>query len=177
MRVLGIDPGIRNCGICIFDATTQRIDSWEVVDTDPSSAKAMIRQLDTALGEGQIAIHLVDGIDGVAVERQPPKNAQMLKCMYYIESYVAHRFPEAWYVTITPQKRHALTRGDHHRGAPSANYAARKKRSIEYVASWLASTSNNAEAHRLLATHAKKDDLCEAFLVALIAASQRRDEE
>jgi hypothetical protein len=171
MRVLGIDPGLHNCGVCVYETTTQHIQAWEVIDTDPSSAKGMTASLDEALDR----VLRMGDIDGVAVERQPPKNAQMLKCMYYIESYAAYRFPKAWYVTITPQKRHALTRPG---GVPvPSTYAARKKRSIEYVVAWLASTDNNSEAQKILAAHAKKDDLCEAFLVALIAASQRRDQE
>lgn len=171
MRVLGIDPGLRNCGVCVVEGS-RIIVQWVVIDTDPQSAQAMIAALDAA---GFPA--LMQGVDGVAVERQPPKNAQMLKCMYFLESYVAHRFPSVWYTTVTPQKRHAFVRasGGGSSSHTSSSYVSRKKASVDFVTSWLEG-DEHGDARAILARHDKKDDLCESFLVALIA-SQRRDQK
>lgn len=168
MKVLGIDPGAKHCGLCVYDAEHEIIRHWAIAEIDASNAKAMHASLDTALAGGWM-----DGVVSVSVERQPPKNAQMLKCMYYIESYMAHRYPEVWYQTVTPQKRHAFVK-QAVPGEGASTYASRKKASVTYVQAWLAQRQPQNEAARgILARHAKKDDLCESFLVACIALQSR----
>jgi len=53
-----------------------------------------------------------------------------------------------------------------------STYASRKKASVAYVQGWLAQRPRNEAAREILARHAKKDDLCESFLVACIASQQ-----
>jgi hypothetical protein len=176
MKVLGIDPGAKHCGLCVYDVGEDVITRWAIADIDASSAKAMVLSLDAA-----ISGWMDDGVVGVAVERQPPKNAQMLKCMYYLEGYMAHRYPDVWYVTVTPQKRHAFVKKETTSSGEPSSYASRKKASVAYVQGWLEQRlEKNQAALEVLSRHAKKDDLCESFLVARIAAgraSQRRDQK
>ena len=163
--ILGIDPGMHHCGVCVYDPQKDTVAWWAVRSFDMDSASVFRRSFEEVVCEMDAVVphHL---IDTVAIERQPPKNAQMLKMQHYLEMTVACLWPHVTVcVKITPQRRLKYVRENSTVPLDTSTYGARKKASVAFVESW----SRERDVAMPLAR--KTDDACEALLVALVAST------
>lgn len=173
MRILSVDPGRKNLGLCVIDADdTDRsgmrdlITIWKVIEISTDTA-ALKQTLDETLRDIEY--------DVVVIERQPPKNATMKRFEHLFEMYFAmHGVP-----THVIDARHKLTFASHTPHWPgerpivggkdkgSWSYIRRKKISVAVVTRFLAATeTRHATIREVFDKAQKKDDYADAFLQA-----------
>ncbi len=153
MRVIGIDPGIKNLGVCCIDDGT--VTFLETIDV--TEFLRGIESLDPYL----------QAADVVAIESQPGTNRSVTKVMHFVELYVAMK-SRATVVFIAPRTRLAFVR--RHTTMDTGTYKERKLASVEVAAALM---STNDTLARKFTRLQKKDDVAEAFLCAWIATSSQ----
>ncbi len=170
MRVLSIDPGRKNLGLCVLDidvhtrtGINDTVLFWKVCET-PTDIAGVIDVLESAL----------DGIeyDETVIERQPPKNSTMKRFEHIFEMYFAMQRKPVYVI----DSRHKLsfaaktpfwTGGTVEPGKGSWNYYKRKKISLTTVAKFLDATRDrHQQFHELFQKSQKKDDLSDSLLQA-----------
>ena len=172
VRILSIDPGRKNLGLCVIHADADRsgmldtITFWSLIEISTEAA-VLKETLDETLRDVEYDI--------VVVERQPPKNSTMKRFEHLFEMYFAmHGVP-----VHVVDARHKLTFASHTPHWPggrpidagkdkgSWSYIRRKKISVAVVTKFLDATdARHASFRALFATAHKKDDYADALLQA-----------
>lgn len=163
MKVLGIDPGIKNMGMCVANVTQSSVTivSWSCVEIDDSSSQRFTKSFGDAMSRVLGETSMRD-IDEIRVETQPTKNYRMKRVQHYIEMYIAFTHPNLDVIQfVSPQKKKRVT------NPQTDSYYRRKQASIQYVETYL-EESNNSMWKTLFHSHEKKDDLAESLLLILI---------
>jgi len=153
MRVLSIDPGSKNLGLCILERTDSgdTIVFWNVVEV-PTEAVKLRNALDSLL-EGM-------SYDHVVIERQPP-HAGMNRLQHLFEMYFVMKDKP---VSIMD----ARTKLKYIHAPSKMTYRERKAISVDAVKRYLETSADRHEdALKLFETVAKKDDYSDALLQAL----------
>jgi hypothetical protein len=170
MRVLSIDPGRKNLGLCVLDidvatrtGVNDTVTFWRVCET-PTDIAGVIEVLDSALQGVEF--------DETVIERQPPKNSTMKRFEHIFEMYFAMQRKPVYVI----DSRHKLTFATKtpfwtgstvEPGKGSWNYIKRKKISVSTVAKFLDATVDRHQSyHDLFAKSQKKDDLSDSLLQA-----------
>jgi len=155
MRIVGIDPGVKNLGVCVVDVTDPVGETHAVTfigTIDVTEFTKGIRCMDPYF----------ETADLVAIESQPGTNRNVTKIMHFVELY-ARLKSKAAVVFIAPRTRLAFVR--RHTSLETSSYKERKLASIEVARSLMRDAT---EFDRLK----KQDDPAEAFLCAYIARQQ-----
>tara|TARA_B100001142_G_scaffold299169_1_gene322904 strand:+ start:545 stop:1030 length:486 start_codon:yes stop_codon:yes gene_type:complete len=157
MEIIAIDPGRKNLGLAVVVPGVSgevNIARWETVDLVPSVAKPPIARVVSA------ATAFVSGLDTsrvyeVRIEQQPNQNICM-KVLSHVLQALFESLPAAPAVRIISPKAYKT---------PGMTYARRKKDSVARVCTMLQGPGLEVwRAH--FASHAKKDDLADALLLA-----------
>lgn len=168
MRVLSVDPGRKNLGLCVLAADLadptgahDLIEYWTVREA-PADAHGLKRAL----------TDMLDGVayDEVVIERQPPRNPSMKRLEHLFEMYFAmlnkpvRVFDARNKLAFAMRTPHWATAG---RGVVWSNYGHRKKLAVTIVAAFLeASGAHNTAFQSMFKTAKKKDDFSDALLQA-----------
>jgi len=174
-RIVSIDPGRRNLGLCLLEST----------DDDPMHDRIVIwKLLNTPPDAGGLAACLNEVLDGVpydraVLERQPPKNAAMKRTEHMLEMYFAMRGTP---VSILDAKRKLafalktpLWNGAQNK--ESWSYIQRKKLAVTIATRFLEMTQQPDESVTAFRTAPKKDDLADCLLQAQAYAHQPEGSE
>ena len=170
MRVLSIDPGRKNLGLCVLEVDTQTrtgvndtVAFWKVCET-PTDIAGVIHVLETVLYGVEY--------DETVIERQPPKNPTMKRFEHIFEMYFALQRKPVYVI----DSKHKLTFASKtpfwtgstiEPGKGSWNYFKRKKISVSTVAKFLDATKDrHPDYHTLFVKSQKKDDLSDSLLQA-----------
>ena len=163
MIVLGIDPGIKNMGICLarVDKDDVTILEWKCIQVDDSSSQLFVKTFKESLDMVLCDVKVSD-IEDIRVESQPTKNYRLKRIQHYIDMYFALFHPKLDIVTfVSPQKKKRYTSDKN-----VDSYYKRKKASVQYVDSYLGSKNTTWKEYFL--SHTKKDDLAESLLLVLV---------
>jgi Holliday junction resolvasome RuvABC endonuclease subunit len=170
-RILSIDPGRKNLGLCVIRADENdrsgmrdAITFWRVVEISTDVAQ-LKRILDDILKDV--------AYDVAVIERQPPKNSTMKRFEHLFEMYCSmHGTPV--YVIDARHKLTFASRTPHWPGGRpidagkdkgSWSYVKRKKIAVAVVTKFLAET-DHAAFQELFDKAQKKDDYADALLQA-----------
>ena len=170
MRILSVDPGRKNLGMCVLDideternGTMDTILFWNLAET-PTEVGGLRSTLDTLLCDV--------AYDEVVIERQPPKNPAMKRFEHLFEMYFAMHDKPVYVI----DSRHKLTfaaktpfwtGGDVTGGKGSWSYIKRKKISVGIVTKFLEATKQrNEHFHSMFGRAQKKDDFSDSLLQA-----------
>jgi len=147
MRVVSVDPGLRNFGVAIFeDNKLVEFDSICIWDMVPKGKRKDYAYIARTLVE---KTSIFEGADVVLIERQMQSRmiviATALRCFFWNKSKMV--------APISVRKYFGISTG---------KYRNNKKASIELAPKFL----NEAQLKKFK-THKKKDDLSDAFLQGL----------
>ena len=152
MKVLSIDVGIKNLGMCILDSDTEKILYWDVreITSGYVQCKHVIKLFDELLKD--------HNVDEVIIEKQPNRNVRMRVIETMIHMYMNIKEIKS----VAYSSKHKLFgQGGNLKG--KKNYNERKKRSISIVL-YLMKGSNYEEYFNV---SRKKDDLADSYLQVL----------
>nr|WRJ69736.1 putative Holliday junction resolvase [Oceanusvirus sp.] len=192
MRVLSIDVGTKNLGACDVEASADgksfRIHRWCVLTSSERGTTAV----DEAIRGAVAAMRDLCGCeadggggscpwDRAVIENQPcMKNPRMKAVQTAIHTFLAMRpeDPDVVLAGAAGKNKVAdkILGKDEECGATSgARYRRAKKRSVEATKALLGSATDGRHDEWLakLATHPKKDDMCDAFLQAIYFLSDK----
>lgn len=170
--ILSIDPGSRHLALCILQTKT-KIVLWDVLSVRPTNnqhttAKDVSNTLNSVL-PSQIRAN----ITRVVIERQPPRNLEMLQMQHWLEMWCAIHCDKADIVLMNAQSRYkklaaltawadALAALDHLKDS----YRKRKLLAVDVTMRILQSTPHMEEKMTWFQGQTKQDDLADAFLQA-----------
>lgn len=153
MKVLSIDVGIKNLGVCIYERDEKKIIYWDVlVLTNKGYASARdVKQLFDKMLESVC-------VDFVIVEKQPSRNVRMRVIEHMILMYWTMKDV----VNISYSSKHKLSEQvGEFKG--KKNYRERKKISIQIVSEMMKTDPYGT----FFEQSRKKDDLSDSYLQAL----------
>lgn len=203
MRVISVDPGTKNLGLCVVDFpgdedSPARICEWVVTALDGSDAAGVASTMARVFGEtgdlSKTEVVIEKQVSGSAVGgrqrrsrsaklncpffcvSQPPKNAKTRTLQNFMEMLWTLRGADRVYVQDARLKLNwaATTRHWPRREIPDWSYAVRKKLSVEVARSWLDDGDTNAPWKEMFEASKKKDDLADALLQALAYTNMAR---
>lgn len=152
MKVLSIDVGIKNLGMCIFDSDNERILYWDVREI--TSGYVQCRHVKKFFDD-LLEIH---SVDEVIIEKQPNRNVRMRVIETMIHMYMTMKNMKS----IAYSSKHKLFgQGGNLKG--KKNYNERKKRSISIVMLLVRGTKHESYFNM----SRKKDDLADSYLQVL----------
>jgi Poxvirus A22 protein len=164
MQILSIDCGLKNMGVCLLHTENNvNIELWKVFDISMTDAKKLRTDLQTHFGGALF--------DVVAIEQQPCTNFKMTKLQHYLEMYFACTHPQAKITIVSPRSRlsHMQKQSWWPQGEDlPKTYRERKKASVKATELFLCHHQNLSKSLEYFQSHAKKDDLSDAFLQALV---------
>jgi hypothetical protein len=175
MRVLSVDVGIRNLGVCELEAQDGEltIGAWEVVSGDVGSDGGIQAAISGAVS-AMTELHDRTGGAGwdcVVIENQPCiKNPRMKAVQIAIHTFlVIHYGPDvsvclAGAVGKNKVAEKILGDGEPKEENAGKRYRAAKRRSVEAARRFLEARGGFGDRLAALASSAKKDDMCDAFL-------------
>ena len=153
MKVLSIDVGIKNLGMCILDSDDEKILYWDVREIT-SCGYVQCKHV-KHLFEELLKDHIVDE---VIIEKQPNRNVRMRVIEAMIHMYMTMKEIKS----IGYSSKHKLLgQGGNLKG--KKNYNERKKRGISIVSSLVKGGSYESYFN----TSRKKDDLADSYLQVL----------
>lgn len=154
--LLSIDVGIKNLAMCLFDPSSKRIHQWEVSGVPPMHSDGLYPCFLRHLRERQWVLEA----NTVLIEKQPDRNKGMKSVENFLHSYFIIHDKDV----IIYDARHKIPDVV---GAGKAQYARRKKASIERAKAFLTATGANADWVGFFEKHKKKDDLADTVMQAL----------
>jgi len=157
--VVGIDVGIRNMGLCVFDFNTCRVTEWEVISLVPSGGKYLPSQNVRYVCEFVDRYrHYFTEASAVVIERQMRTNMQIVEAVLHALNYRSA-------VVIQPRCVKA------HYGLSTRNYRQNKIRATNFAKAFV---QNNPSAfapgvaeRAFCGPHKKLDDLADALTLVL----------
>jgi len=160
-RVLGIDVGLKNLGLCVIDDASI-IRQWTVWGSAGSWARDMYACLETN------ATHaFLEGVTHVVIERQPQRNPTMVRISHYLEFF----FVSKGFEVSFQDPKHKLLYAASTEWFPVDStdkewtYWHRKQLAIKTTAAFVAAT--NQPLRSVFETSKKKDDLADALWHAM----------
>lgn len=159
VRIVGLDPGLRNMGWSVFDTEKGEFASFGVYDMmkgQPKSMKTKYEELVYAFCQNSQEV--LQTADVICIERQMVAKfkqiATALRCFNWETA-----------VLVAPRSMRV------HFGISTGAYRTNKKASIDIIPK-LAISQRNKDWFRLLAK-SKKDDIADAMLLALYWAEAK----
>lgn len=178
VRVLSIDVGIKNLGVCDMSARDRwvKIHEWKVMGcaVEDNGIDGSIRG---AVGAMSGLVEDAGGFvwDAVVIENQPcMKNPRMKAVQVAIHTFVAMRGDENTEVFLAAaagKNRVADAVLGSVRGS-SNKYKENKARSVS-ASRFLVRRGENSAWIRTLDSHPKKDDMCDAFMQGVYYLKER----
>lgn len=168
MIILGIDPGIKNLGLCLarVDGDDVTILSWKCVEIDDSSVHRFTATFGNAIDMTVSDVTKLNHIDDVRIESQPTKNYRLKRVQHYIEMYFALLHPKLDSLTfVSPHKKKRYTCPGEKK--QNESYYSRKQSSVRFVENYL--DTKNTTWKEFFSSRVKKDDLAESLLLILVA--------
>jgi len=158
--LLSIDCGIKNLAMCLINPTTRKIAKWDVSGVPPLHADGVFACMVRHLNDKS---WILDA-QTVIIEKQPDKNRGMKGIENLLHTYFLVKEKE---VTIW-DARHKIPDVA---GAGKAQYAKRKKASVERARKFIEET--NSDWVTFFDKHKKKDDLADTVMQALSYIDKR----
>ena len=156
--VLGIDVGIRNLGICVFDFNCAKVVVWDNVPLVPAGGRYIpannVQYVRDFVKRFQ---HYFDNAFRVVIERQMRVNMRIIEALLHSQFYDVCTVISARAVKM-------------HYGLSMQNYRANKQRAVEWADSFM---SNNACAFAdeldlsQYRKAGKRDDMADAMLLVM----------
>lgn len=173
--VAGIDIGIKNLAVCVFDCNTRRIMHWENYSVAATTPYKMCQNLVSTLDD----VHFEEfGVEKVMIEKQPPRGARaMQEISQWVYCYFAIRGLDAVFVNARTKFNHALGRELRELlllrvPRVDEDYRARKRLAVRVACEFLArNASQNEGAKRMFESMRKKDDLADSLMYCLTQTS------
>lgn len=150
--ILSIDCGIKNLAMCLIDSKTKKISHWDVSGVPMKHADGVFRCLVRHLNEKPWVL----GATTVLIEKQPDRNRVMKGVENLLHTYFLVKEKDV----VIWDARHKIPDVS---GPGKAQYAARKKASIERARAFIQGT----EWVQFFDDHKKKDDLADTVMQAL----------
>lgn len=189
MRILSIDVGIKNLGLCELEAEhgAIRLGRWAVVGGAPADgsihsaiAGAVAAMLDAYEGSGR------RGWDCVVIENQPSiKNPRMKAVQIAIHTFMIVHFGPDVSVSLAGAvgknkiaDRILASATDSRdpsvdRSTPGKRYRDAKKRSVTAARAFLARDAYHSRHLADLESSTKKDDMCDSLLQGIYFLTQK----
>lgn len=176
MKILSIDPGTKNMGICIVECKPSDISGdtdcilfWKCIGV-PSTALQVVSVFKNLLEHEQY--------DKVVIEAQPPKNTSMFRTQHYLEVLFALNETPCIIMPALAKLKYAQLHMKNHwpHDTLAANkkekwsYTKRKKLALTTIQSFLQNTSQSQEIREIYHRAAKKDDFADCALQAIACA-------
>ena len=161
MRVLSVDVGTVNMGVCLYDSGTQAIAHWTVLAVDRGvqlceGVLEVMQKLWDSLHELQTPV------DKVIIEKQSKRSLRMQAVQNYVHMFcVMQGAPTLVYSPVNKLK------GTGQENSGRSNYRARKKAAISLTQQWLAEHPQAAGVVAEFGSAKKRDDLADSLLQAL----------
>ena len=156
--ILSIDVGIRNLAMCLFDEHSTLIEQWDVSGIPPEHTDGVYVSLRKHLDERPWVLTATT----VLIEKQPDRNKKMKTVENFLHAYFVIKAPET--ETIVYDARFKIPDVS---GPGKAQYAKRKKASIDRCRIFLESSDVNAHWLPVFDTSKKKDDLADTVMQAI----------
>ena len=184
MRVLSVDVGVRNLGVCELEARGGELamGAWEVVRGDVGPDGGIQAAISGAVS-AMLDLHGRTGGAGwdcVVIENQPCiKNPRMKAVQIAIHTFlVIHYGPDVSVCLAGAVGKNKVAErilGGRGTEEPDAGkrYRAAKRRSVEATTRFLEARGGFADRLAALASSDKKDDMCDAFLQGVYYLSSK----
>jgi len=156
MRVLAIDISIRNLALCMLD--DKRIVHWQTVDLSGSEYRPQDNVKLVMEFRNEFS-HLFDAADLVIIERQMRVNMRIIEAVLHALSYKKCKIISA----RTIKQHFGLCRRD---------YRQNKQAAVEHVQKLLSACPEDEPHAAQFARTKKRDDLADAYLMALFFSQQ-----
>ena len=156
--ILSIDVGIRNLAMCLFDETSSRVVQWDVSGIPPEHTDGLFVSLRKHLDDRPWVLCA----QTVLIEKQPDRNKKMKTVENFLHAYCVIKNPGA--ETIVYDARFKIPDVA---GPGKAQYAKRKKASVDRCRVFLESDEVNADWLPVFDASKKKDDLADTIMQAL----------
>lgn len=156
--ILSIDVGIRNLAMCLFDETSTRVVQWDVSGIPPEHTDGLFVSLRKHLDDRPWVL----SAQTVLVEKQPDRNKKMKMVEHFLQAYCVIKAPGA--ETIVYDARFKIPDVS---GPGKAQYAKRKKASVDRCRAFLESNEVNSDWLPVFDASKKKDDLADTVMQAL----------
>ena len=164
MRLLSIDVGIINIGVCLINTKTKKIQNWDSGGIPPSSDKGLF----VCLRDHFRARPWVLDSDKILIEKQPDRNKRMKSVEHFIHTYFLCNDKDVQIYDA----RHKIPDVV---GAGKQMYRKRKNASIVRCGEFI--KEHNPEWVSFFNEHKKKDDLADAVMQALSYKEERITEK
>jgi len=160
--IVGIDIGVKNCGVCAWNPTTQTIAFWEVWTLPGTRAPEVIRALET-----NTPSLLALSPSTIIIEHQPIKNPTMVRLMHYLECYFTMKGYTVHFQDSKNKLLYASTMTSFPQDSTDREwtYRYRKQLAVRTVEGFLGATGQTLAT--VFHTSKKKDDLADALLHAM----------
>jgi Holliday junction resolvasome RuvABC endonuclease subunit len=170
---LGIDPGIVNLGLALFDKAAKRFSvvRLENVRIDPLDPKSGIDADKVGAVLKQVLEPLLQGAQGTEAVYAVVENQYVSTTrVQTVQSVCTSALQKMSIKYCTPPASSKFTRLDGVEPAGTQTYADRKRTASNWVQGWLATNSGGiSDAGRaVFEGHNKKDDMADAMLLALM---------
>lgn len=156
--ILSIDVGIKNLAICLFDEHSTRIEQWDVSGIPPEHHDGVYVSLRKHLDERPWVLTATT----VLIEKQPDRNKKMKTVENFLHAYFVIKAPDT--ETIVYDARFKIPDVS---GPGKAQYAKRKKASIDRCRIFLENGYINAHWLPVFEASKKKDDLADTVMQAI----------
>ena len=157
--ILSIDVGIKNLAMCLLDEENGNlVREWDVSGVPPEHKDGVYVSLRNHLD----ARPWILTAKTILIEKQPDRNKKMVSVMHFLYAYFIIKCPKA--ETILYDARHKIPDVA---GPGKAQYAKRKKVSIERCEEFIRSSLVNAHWLDTFLKSKKKDDLADTVMQAL----------
>lgn len=164
-RVLGIDVGAKNLGLCLLERTG-KILFWDVVTLRNMKKMPCAVDVYNALR----GIQAFEDADTVVIERQPPSNPGMCKIQHYLEYHCATLDKPVRVQDAKVKLGYAMTMPWWPEDGDTSSYYRRKKTAVKAVENYLKwSDTSCPDQQTIQRFHGstKKDDFADSLLHAL----------
>lgn len=158
MRVLAIDVGTKNLGVCAVQH--EKILAWDVLTLRGGQAAQVHQSL-------QESHALFEAVDRCVIEKQPPRNPTMCRIQHYLEFWCATKNIPVTIQDARAKLRYAESTQFWAHDDDTSTYHRRKKAAVAVVGRLLDATDQPPEAKRVFRASKKKDDLADSLLHAL----------
>lgn len=162
--LLSIDVGIKNLAMCMIDATTKKIEQWDVDGVPTESSDGLYRTLANHLNRREWLLNSTT----ILIEKQPDRNKKMKSVENFLNAYFIIKCPDA--EVIIYDARHKIPDVV---GSGKTQYRKRKRVSIERCKEFINSDEVNKDWIKIFDKSKKKDDLADTVMQALSFINRR----
>lgn len=157
MKILSVDVGLINMGMCIYEPQTCTIHEWELLNVRCSS-NACHNLVEILKRKGT----MFEDVQIVLIERQSKRSCRLQHMQSYLEMYFTLQQKQ---VIIYSPVLKLLGTGMECKG--KNNYTQRKKAAIHLTNEFLRDHPQDARHHKMFASLKKKDDAADSLMQVL----------